>query len=413
MTHLAQDATIGAGNTLDSQDGAVRVNREVHAWSTRCINVLCCYLAVGLERLKQLVGGNKATFSVTDCDGVDVAKCALGEPWRHRGSNAGANKLALVATNGVERQRWAGVVHRTNVAVRNKSQLDERLEAIANAQHKAIALLQKLADSLGNLRSAEERADKLSRSVGLVSAGETAWNHDNLALLDGLCQCICGLNNVLRCQVVDNQRGWVSARTLKGSRDVVFAVVAREYGDDDAWASRCDKGWTSIGVSCGCTVEADFLYSLVGASAVGEDLLKWALPCFLELGEVDLLATCAQDVLRRGDAQGSHAHAVDVVNGYAVCQLNDEGAVGWREERVGRNLWHQLNAQLVAQAALEESLGHAAVTWCGDGKRALGLNKGADQLICGEQGLVVGKKATLVVGWNNGNEPMTCAFELV
>ena len=92
-------------------------------------------------------------------------------------------------------------------------------------------------------------------------------------------------------------------------------------------------------MSCGCAVEADFLHSLVGAPAVREDLLKWALPCFLELGEVDLLATCAQDVLRRGDAQRSHAHAVDVVNGYAVCQLNDEGAVGWREERVGRNLW--------------------------------------------------------------------------
>ena len=318
-----------------------------------------------------------------------------------------------MAADGVERQCWAGVVHGSNIAVRNKAQLDKCLEAVTDAQHKAIALLQKLADSLGNLRCAEECADELSRSVWLVSAGETAWNHDNLTFLDGLCQRICGLNNVLRCQVVNDQRGWVSARTLKSTRNVVLAVVAREYGDDDAWASRCDKGWTSIGVSCGCTVEADFLHSLVGASAVGEDLLKWALPCFLELGEVDLLATCAQDVLGRGDAQRSHAHAVDVVNGYAVCQLNDEGAVSWREERVGRNLWDQLNAQLVAQAALEESLGHAAVTWCGDGEGALGLNKGANQLVCSEQRLVVGEKTALVVGWNNGNKPVTCALELV
>ena len=250
-------------------------------------------------------------------------------------------------------------------------------------------LLQKLTNSLSNLRSTEECADKLSRSVGFVSAGETAWNHDNLTLLDGLCQRICGLNNVLWRQVVNNQCGWVSTRTLKGTRNVVFAVVTWEYGDDDAWASRCNKGWTSIGVSCGCTIEADFLHSLVGASAVREDLLKWALPCFLELGEVDLLATCAKDVLGRGDAQRSHAYAIDVVNGYAVCQLNDEGAVGWREERVGRNLWDQLNAQLVAQAALEESFGNAAVAWCGNGKSALGLDKGVNQLVCGEQGLVV------------------------
>lgn len=238
MTHLAQDATIGAGNALDSQDGAVRVNGEVHAWSTRCVNVLRCNLAVCLERFKQLVGGNKAALSVADCNGVDVAKCALGEPWGHRGGDAGANKLALVATDGVERQRWAGVVHRANVAVRNKSQLDKCLEAVADAQHKAIALLQKFADSLGNLRCAEECADKLSRSVWLVSAGETAWNHDNLALLDRLCQRICGLNNVLRCQVIDDQRSWVSAGALKGTSNVIFAVVTWEYGDDDAWTSR-------------------------------------------------------------------------------------------------------------------------------------------------------------------------------
>ena len=166
-------------------------------------------------------------------------------------------------------------------------------------------------------------------------------------------------------------------------------------------------------MSCGCAVEADFLHSLVRASAVREDFLKWALPCFLKLGEVDLLATRAKSVLRRGDAQRSHAHAVDVVNGYAVCQLNDEGTVGWREERVGRNLWDQLNAQLVAQAALEESLGHAAVTWRSNGKCALGLDQGTDQFVCGEQGLVIGEKAALVVGRDNRDEPVTCTLELV
>ena len=166
-------------------------------------------------------------------------------------------------------------------------------------------------------------------------------------------------------------------------------------------------------MSCGCAVKADFLHSLVRASAVGEDLLKWALPCFLELGEVDLLATRAKDVLGRGDAQRSHAYAVDVINGNAVCQLNDEGTVGWREERVGRNLWDQLNAQLVAQAALEESLGHAAVTWRGNGKCALGLDQGVDQLVCGEQGLVIGEKAGLAVGWDNRDKPVACTLELV
>ena len=52
VAHLAQDATIGAGNALDSQDGAVRVDGEVHARSACCVNVLRCNLAVCLERFK-------------------------------------------------------------------------------------------------------------------------------------------------------------------------------------------------------------------------------------------------------------------------------------------------------------------------------------------------------------------------
>ncbi len=72
----------------------------------------------------------------------------------------------------------------------------------------------------------------------------------------------------------------------------------------------------------------------------------------------------AKDALGRGDAQ-RNAHAVDIVNGYAVRQLNDEGAA-WREEQ-----WQKSSgpAQRPAccPAALEESR-HAAVTWRGDGK---------------------------------------------
>ena len=41
------------------------------------------------------------------------------------------------------------------------------------------------------------------------------------------------------------------------------------------------------------------------------------------------------------------------------------------------------------------------------------MDKGADQLVCSEQGLVVGEKTTLVIGWDNRDEPVTCALELV
>ncbi len=43
----------------------------------------------------------------------------------------------------------------------------------------------------------------------------------------------CELNNILRCQVVNDQHGWVGIHAPKGTRNVVLAVVTWEYGDDD------------------------------------------------------------------------------------------------------------------------------------------------------------------------------------
>ena len=64
-----------------------------------------------------------------DCDVVDVADLALGEPGAQVARHARAHQTALVTTDRVERERGAGVVHLADVAVGHKTQLHQRLEA--------------------------------------------------------------------------------------------------------------------------------------------------------------------------------------------------------------------------------------------------------------------------------------------
>ena len=65
-----------------------------------------------------------------------------------------------------------------------QTQLDERLEAVADAEHQAIAVLEQVAHGLGDRGRAEERGDELRGAVRLVAARESAGDHHDLALVD-------------------------------------------------------------------------------------------------------------------------------------------------------------------------------------------------------------------------------------
>ena len=120
-----------------------------------------------------------------------------------------------MAADGVERERGALVVHGADVAVRHQAQLHERLEAVADAQHQAVAVEQQVAHGLGDLGGAEEGRDELRRTVGLVAAGEAAGQHDDLAVLDGLHQRLRALGDGRGREVVDDQRVGHGARLLE------------------------------------------------------------------------------------------------------------------------------------------------------------------------------------------------------
>ena len=66
-------------------------------------------------------------------------------------------------------------------------------------------VLQQVADCLGDRRIAEEGGDELCAAVRLVAAGEAAGQHDDLALVDSLDQCLAAGGDVSGGQVADDQ----------------------------------------------------------------------------------------------------------------------------------------------------------------------------------------------------------------
>ncbi len=89
-----------------------------------------------------------------------------------------------MTADGVERQCRALGGHRHDVAVWHQAELDQRLEAVADAEHQTITVVQQVAHGLSHGRGPEERGDELGGAVRLVAAGEAAGDHDDLALLD-------------------------------------------------------------------------------------------------------------------------------------------------------------------------------------------------------------------------------------
>ena len=73
----------------------------------------------------------------------------------------------LVTTNGVVGQRGAACIGIDDLAVRNKAQLDQRLEAIADTTHQAITIIQELCDRFlrGDIQGAAEMQCRYHRLI--------------------------------------------------------------------------------------------------------------------------------------------------------------------------------------------------------------------------------------------------------
>ena len=234
VAHLAQDAAIGASDAFDSVQAAIRVERSVHRGHACSIYILSSYLAIRKELLNRCFRCVEATFAVGNSNSMLLAGLAQAEPRRLVRNNASGHDLGNVATNIVEGQGRRSASHIANLAIGHQTQLDQSLEAVANAQHQAVAILQQIADSSLDARIAEHSSNELATAVRLVASTEATGNHHDLGIVDIFNHCFHGFFNGSSGQIANNKGLGLGTGSLESTGTVIFTVVAWEDGNEYA-----------------------------------------------------------------------------------------------------------------------------------------------------------------------------------
>ena len=229
---------------------------------------------------------------------VDVAHLGQAQPGGLVGSHPGADNAALVPPDGIEGQGGAGCIGVDDLAVGYQPQLDQGLEAIANAAHQAVPVLQQPHDLLLDGRIPEEGGDELGGAVGLVAAGEAAGNEDHLAVPDALGHILHGPGHIIGGQVPDDGDIRLCPRGQNGPGRIVLAVGAGEDGDQDLGLGGLYRRGR-IG-SCLVAEGGNFFLGLQGLGGV--DLLQGSGIQLIQLPDGDGLVIQGDLRLGSGDA---------------------------------------------------------------------------------------------------------------
>ena len=233
MCHLTEDAPIGTGNAFDSQDGLVRVVFAIIGSFAREVDVLCRNLAFGSQFTDLFRRSHETTFAVGDSHGMDVTGLAAAEPRAHDGDDFRFDHARQMAANGVVRQSRAVSLQRLYMAIRQEAQFNQSLEAVADAESQAIALIEQRFQSFRQDGVAEQGGNELARAFRFVTGTETAGEHDDLCLGNAFGHFIDGFCQILRRVVAQYHDIRRSAGPFKGSSRIVFAVRTRADGDED------------------------------------------------------------------------------------------------------------------------------------------------------------------------------------
>ena len=203
---------------------------------------------------------------------MEIAHLAFQHPGGVDRGHPGGDVPALMAADVVEGQGGTGLLHGPDLAVGRQAQLDQGLEAVADAQHQAVAVFEQVVDSVGKPGVAEEGADELGRAVGLVAAGEAAGQHHELGRPDGGLQRLGRLGQQVARQVAHHHDLRLHARPQTGLGGVVLAVGTRKHGDH-----RLGPGRLGLAHRRGALVPGDGLHRPLGPGPGGVDLLQHPL----------------------------------------------------------------------------------------------------------------------------------------
>ena len=235
-------------------------------------------------------------------------------------------------------------------SARQQAALDERLEAVADAQDEALAGEKRL-DLRGYLRIAKHIGDELAAAVGLVARREAAREREDLTFGQIAAERVDRRQDVGFCQVAEHREAHTGAGGAESGGRVVVAVGTREHRKQ---YQRFRDGGTGID------------RSRPFAGHVGE--LRDGIAPQRDPGRIDFLETAVAGPLERSgvqqlsvDADGAVGHRTQRFREGQIerpFRLHEQGTVAEAEQFVFVN--PDIEAQTVAESHLGQSLAHPA-----------------------------------------------------
>ena len=140
MSHLAEDQSVVGDDTLNGVEGAVGVVFGVHAHLAVLVTVLERDLAVLKKLFGQRLRHYELALAVADCNLVDIAFGERGEPWGIGAAHAGTHDAGDMSVDVVAVEGGGVGCYAAEFAEWQQSGLDQRLEAVADAEHQTLAI---------------------------------------------------------------------------------------------------------------------------------------------------------------------------------------------------------------------------------------------------------------------------------
>ena len=300
-----------------------------------------------------------------------------------------------MSADGVEGQGRICRLKLADFAVGYKSELNKRLEAVADTEHKTVAVFEQVVNRVRDSRVAEGCGDKLARAVGLVTAGEAAGNHNHLRFSDDFFHSLYSFLNAALGEVLNNQKLCLSACLFERAGGVYLAVCAREYGDK--YLRLCDLNCRSCNVArvVKLSVNLDFgtfrlsrEYLFERSSPLVEHVLK--LYALAAHGDFCVIGNGAEVVAQN-----------IAVKLCAVLKLEHERAGKRSEKLLICELLGKLKAEAVAERRLAYAGSRAALLDYRSGKHLAALHQRVNRLVHLDKLVPFGHKCRFI--FRNGN----------
>ena len=252
VAHLAEDTSARAGDAFDGFERSVGIELDAIRGRTGGVTILEGDLAVLHEVGDDGSRRGEAAFAMRERDGVHLADVHAREPRRLDRGDAGMGVTRDVAGDAVVEQRRGGSIDVTDLTIRDEAGLDERLEAVADAEREAVAVLEQLHDSVADDGRLDDGGDELAGTIRFVTGGEAAWDHEDLRAGDGVGKSFERFAEAGGVEITQHEDLGLGAGETERAGGVVFAITTGEDRDDHA-----RLGDAGLGLQAGADGEAD------------------------------------------------------------------------------------------------------------------------------------------------------------